>query len=125
MMSILQNTPQSTQFLFCVGSGRLLGFVISKEGIQIDPLKVQPIFYFPVPSNLLKLQKLQGKANFLRRFIHNYVEMAKGFTRLLKKGIPFHWDQVAQASFDDIKDTIVSTSLMYPPNYQTDYFISP
>ena len=26
--------------VFCVGSGRLLGFVVSKEGIQIDPLKV-------------------------------------------------------------------------------------
>ena len=49
--------------------------------------------------------------------------MAKGFTRLLKKGVPFDWDQVAQASFDDVKDTLVRASLMYPPNYQNDYFL--
>ena len=49
--------------------------------------------------------------------------MAKGFTRLLKKGVPFHWDQVAQASFDAVKDTLVRASLMYPPNYQNDYFL--
>ena len=49
--------------------------------------------------------------------------MAKGFTRLLKKGVPFHWDQVAQASFDVVKDTLVRASLMYPPNYQNDYFL--
>ena len=49
--------------------------------------------------------------------------MAEGFTRLLKKGVPFHWDQVAQASFDAVKDTLVRTSLMYPPNYQNDYFL--
>ena len=49
--------------------------------------------------------------------------MAKGFTRLLKKGVPFHWDQVAQASFDAIKDHLVQASLMYPPNYQNDYFL--
>ena len=49
--------------------------------------------------------------------------MAKGFTRLLKKGVPFHWDQVAQASFDVVKDTLVQASLMYPPNYQSDYFL--
>ena len=49
--------------------------------------------------------------------------MAKGFTRLLKKEVPFHWDQVAQASFDDFKDSLVWASLMYPPNYQNDYFL--
>ena len=62
---------------------------MSKYGIQLDPLKVQAIPYFPAPSNLLQLQRLQGKANFLRRFIPNYAKMAKGFTPLLKKGIPF------------------------------------
>ena len=49
--------------------------------------------------------------------------MAKGFTRLLKKGVPFHWDQVVQASFDVVKDTLVRASLMHPPNYQNDYFL--
>ena len=29
--------------VFCVGSGRFLGFVVSKEGIRIDPLKLQAI----------------------------------------------------------------------------------
>ena len=41
----------------------------------------------------------------------------------MKNGIPFHWDKVTQASFDDIKDTLVRASLMYPPNYQSDYFL--
>ena len=56
-------------------------------------------------------------------FFPNYTEMDKGFTHLLKNGIPFHWDKVTQASFDVVKDTVVSVSLMYPPNYQSDYFL--
>ena len=39
--------------VFCVGSSRFLGFVVSKEGIRIDPLKVQSILDFLAPSNLL------------------------------------------------------------------------
>ena len=51
--------------------------------------------------------------------------MAKGFMCLLKKGIPFHWDQFAQASFDSIKDTFLRASLMYSLNYQNDYYRYP
>eukprot|EP00253_Pinus_taeda_P024867 PITA_24867 len=63
--------------VFCVSSGHLLGFVVSKDMIRLDPCKVQAIIDLPPPSNLLQIQKLQGKANFLRRFIPNYSEHAK------------------------------------------------
>ena len=49
--------------------------------------------------------------------------MAKGFTHLLKNEIPFHWDQVAQASFDALKDTLIRLSLIYSLNYQNDYYL--
>ena len=49
--------------------------------------------------------------------------MAKGFTQLLKNGVPFIWDQVVQAYFDVIKDHLVWASLMYPHNYQNYYFL--
>ena len=77
--------------MFCSGSGHFLGLVVSKEVIRLDPLKVKAILDLPPPSNLMYLQRLQGKAKFLRGFIPNYVELAKGFTHLLKKGVPFHW----------------------------------
>ena len=49
--------------------------------------------------------------------------MAKHFTSLLKKGIPFHWYQVAQDSFDALKGTLIRASLMYSPNDQNNYFM--
>ena len=73
---------------FCVSSGCLLGIVISKDGIRLDPCKVHAIIDLPPPSSSLQIQKLQGKANFLRRFIPNYAELAKGYTRLLKRMYP-------------------------------------
>ena len=69
-------------------SGHLLEFIVSKDGIRLDPLKVEAIVNLPSPSSLHQLQSLHGKSNFLRRFILNYVEVAKGFTRLLKQTIP-------------------------------------
>jgi hypothetical protein len=77
-------------------TGHLLGFIMSKYGIMVDPLKVEAIVQFPPPHTINQLQSLQGKENFLHRFIVNYVEITKGFMHLLKKGVPFVWDDQAQ-----------------------------
>eukprot|EP00253_Pinus_taeda_P030668 PITA_30668 len=63
----------------------------------------------------------QGKANFLRRFIPNYAEVAKGFTRLLKGDTPFRWDAIAEESFSHLKTLLVSAPLLRSPNYHCDY----
>jgi hypothetical protein len=65
--------------VFCIESSRLLGFIVSHQGIQVDPLKVKAILNLPPPSSLRQLQILQGKANFLHHFIPNYAELTLGF----------------------------------------------
>eukprot|EP00253_Pinus_taeda_P022601 PITA_22601 len=62
-----------------------------------------------------------GKTNFLRRFIPNYAEVAKGFTWLLKRDTPFRWDAIAEESFSHLKTLVVSAPLLQPPNYHRDY----
>jgi hypothetical protein len=56
---------------------------------MVDPLKVEAILQLPPPCTIRHLQGLQGKTDFLRRFIVNYVNITKGFMRLLKKYTPF------------------------------------
>ena len=62
---------------------------------MIDPFKVEAILKLPPLRTIRQLQSLQGKANILRRFIANYVEVTKGFMHLLKKDVPFYWDDQA------------------------------
>ena len=109
--------------VFCIEAGRLLGFVVSKVGIRVDPSKVEAIIKLPPPSSLRQLQSLQGKANFLCRFIPNYTEVTKGFTRLLKQNAQFFWDEIAQQSFDALKHALTHAPLLHPPNYNQDYFL--
>jgi hypothetical protein len=109
--------------VFCVESGRLLGFIISRQGIQVDPIKVEVIFNLPPPSTLHQLQSLQRKANFLRRFIPNYTEITHGFTRLLKKDTEFIWDTISNNSFEALKLSLTRASLLFPPDYSRDYFL--
>ena len=79
--------------IFCVKVGHLLGFIMSKEGIRVDPLKVEAILQLSPPHDIQHIQCLQGMANFLRRFIVNFSNLTKGFMRLLKKYTLFIWDK--------------------------------
>ena len=70
-------------------SGHLLGFIVSKEGIRVDPLKVEAILQLYPPKNIRHLQCLQGMANFLWRFVFNFANLTKGSMRILNKDTTF------------------------------------
>ena len=55
--------------VFGVTSGKLLGFIVSRRGIEIDPQKVKAIMDMPPPKTLKQLHTLQGKLQSVRRFI--------------------------------------------------------
>jgi hypothetical protein len=64
-----------------------LGYVITCEGISMDPKKVAAVKDWPTPTNLKELQTFLGFANFYRRLIEKYSELTAPLTRLLKKGV--------------------------------------
>ena len=75
--------------VFCVMAGFLLRFIVSKEGIRVDPLKVEAILQLYPPCTIRHIHSLQGMENFLQRFMVNFSNLTKGFMRLLKKDTPF------------------------------------
>jgi hypothetical protein len=109
--------------VFCVDSDRLLDFIVSIHGIRVYTLKVEAILNLPPPSTLCQLKSLQGKEFFLRHFIPNYDELTKGFTRLLKKGYEFVWDDTSNKAFEALKLSLTRTPLLFPPDYSWHYFL--
>ena len=81
------------KFIFCVNSGHLLGFIVSKEGIRVDPLKFEAILQLSPLRNIRHLQCLQGMENFLRRFVENFANLTRGFMHIFKKDTTFCWDE--------------------------------
>ena len=75
--------PQKSAF--GVTSGKLLGFMVSKRGIEVDSKKVKAIVSMSTPRNLKQLRSLQGKINSIRRFISQLGDKCRPFTYLLKK----------------------------------------
>uniref|UniRef100_A0A2N9J716 Uncharacterized protein n=1 Tax=Fagus sylvatica TaxID=28930 RepID=A0A2N9J716_FAGSY len=54
---------------FGVTSGKLLGFIVSGRGIEIDPAKVQAIRSMPAPRTEKEIRSFLGRINYIARFI--------------------------------------------------------
>ncbi|KAM1297743.1 hypothetical protein ACFX2F_024650 [Malus domestica] len=71
----------------------------------------------PSPTNKVKLQRLLGKINFLRRFIANLAGKIQPLTLLLrlKDKENFEWGSPHQEAFDGIKAYLISPPVLVPP----------
>jgi hypothetical protein len=56
---------------------------VSRDGIRIDPKRVEAIDTINIPRNVKEIQPFLEKINFLRRFIPNFVEIVKLITYML------------------------------------------
>jgi ribonuclease HI len=71
--------------LFAMKEGKLLGHIVSAEGVKIDPSRVEAIQALSIPRSRKEVQSFLGKINFLRRFISNFAEVVKLITVMLRK----------------------------------------
>jgi hypothetical protein len=78
--------------VFGVTEGKLLGHIITKGGVKLDPERVEAIGKVPLPTTKKLLQSFLGQTNFVHRFIPNYAEMMKPIYKLLKKDVKFEWN---------------------------------
>jgi hypothetical protein len=88
---------------FGMQEGKLLGNIISKEGIKIDPNRVEAILNIDTLRRKKEEQSSLGKVNFLRRLIPNLAEIIKYITNMLRKYNEIKCTPKYRKSFEDIK----------------------
>jgi hypothetical protein len=113
-------TPKKSHFR--MEEGNLLGHIISKEGIKIDPNKVEGILKMGTSHSKKEVQSFLGKVNLLRRFILNLEEIIKHIICMLRKGNEIKWNPKSRKSFEYIKVVLNRALVLASPNFMR-YFI--
>ena len=64
---------------------KYLYHIVSSEGVQVNPRKVETMIKWPKPTNLKSLRGFLDLTNYYRRFIKGYKAIECPLTMLLKK----------------------------------------
>jgi hypothetical protein len=62
-----------------------LGHVISKEGVSVDPNKVEAVVNWARPTSAHEIRSFLGLAGYYRRFVEKLSKLAAPLTKLTKK----------------------------------------
>ena len=70
---------------FGVRSGKLLRFIVSQRGIEVDPDKVRVILEIPHPCTEKEVQGFLGRLNYIARFIFQLTATCERFSNCYEK----------------------------------------
>ena len=81
-----------TKCTFGATSEKLLGFVVNKKGIEIDPDKVRAIQDLPPPRTQKEVRSFMGRLNYIARFISKMTTKCDSIFKMLRKHNFGEWD---------------------------------
>ncbi|XP_017984333.1 PREDICTED: uncharacterized protein LOC108663626 [Theobroma cacao] len=100
---------------FGVTSGKLLGFIVSEKGIEVDPDKIRAIQELPPPKTQEEVRGFLGRLNYIARFISQLTCKCDPIFKLLQKRDPGEWNEECQIAFDKIKEYLTNSPVLVPP----------
>ena len=100
-----------------VKEGIVLGHWISERGIEVDKAKIETIEKLPPPSSVKEIRSFLGHIGFYKRFIKDFSKIAKPLSNQLVQGSLFEFDDQCMQAFLFLKDKLVSTHIIVPPDW--------
>jgi len=96
-----------------------LGFLVSKEGLKMDPEKVQAIWNWPTPRNIFKVRSFHGLASFYRKFIRSFSHICAPIIETIKEtNRSFKWIEAADRNFKLLKKKITEKLVLALPDFR-------
>ncbi|XP_073041822.1 uncharacterized protein [Primulina eburnea] len=108
---------------FWLKSVTFLGHIISKEGVSVDPKKVEAITGWPRPKTVTEIRSFLGLAGYYRKFVEGFSSIATPLTKLTQKNSKFNWSEECEKSFQTLKEKLASTPVLILPTEDKSFII--
>jgi hypothetical protein len=97
---------------FFAKEARILGSIVSSDGIRMDPDKVKAICNWLRPVDGKAMQRFLGASNFNRDFSHKYAEIAAPLEETRNVKGPITWTDTRIKAFEELKKLFASNLML-------------
>lgn len=102
---------------------KYLGHIISEQGIETDPEKVEIVKHWPEPVNKTQVRSFIGLSSYYRKFIPNFARIAQPLHKLTEASVPFKWTDECQDAFQLLKDRLISAPILTHPDFTKPFIL--
>ena len=106
---------------FSVSKVKVLGHIVSSEGIAADPEKIEAIRHLAIPRNVSEVRSFLGMVDHVSKFADHLASKTKPLRELLKKKNTWVWGQPQDQAFTEIKEALTTAPILalYEPYRET------
>ena len=108
---------------FWLNEVSFLGHIVSKEGIRVDPKKIEVVVEWKPPRNVTEVRSFLGLAGYYRRFVKGFSMITAPMTKLRQKNVKFEWGEECQRIFDKLKAFLTEAPVLTQPTCGKEYVI--
>ena len=100
-----------------------LGHLVSGKGIKPLPEKLESIQKMPAPTTPKEIKQFLGLVGYYSKFIPGFADIARPMTNLTKQDIPFECTVLCQASFEMLKEALITSPILKYPDPNKAYIL--
>nr|GEU93158.1 hypothetical protein [Tanacetum cinerariifolium] len=108
---------------FWLDSVQFLGHVIDRNGVHVDPAKIEAIRNWAAPTTPTKVRQFLGLAGYYRRFIEGFSMISKPLTKLTQKDKKYEWGKKEDEAFQLLKQKLCSAPILALPEGTKDFVV--
>ena len=109
------------KYMWKVRKIRFLGVVIGPNRIEMEKKKVDGILSWLEPRNIKDIRKFLGLANYYRRFIKNFAQVARPMNMLTRKDMKWQQRSEQQKAFDKLKRVFTTRPVLVVPDLNREF----
>ena len=104
--------------IFCIPFGILLGHMVCRQGMMVDPTKIAIIVNLPPPTSVKQLRTMLGHIGYYKKFIKGYAQITVPMEKLLKRDVKYEWTEECHKSLDILKEKMVIALILVFPYWK-------
>ncbi|KAJ9539062.1 LOW QUALITY PROTEIN: hypothetical protein OSB04_031795 [Centaurea solstitialis] len=91
---------------------QFIGHLVNREGIKVDPAKVEAVMKWEVPKTPTKIRSFLGFSGYYQRFNQDFSKIAVPLTRLTHKNVKFMWGDEQQVAFELLRGKLCKAPVL-------------